>query len=262
MTGTLAAAAAAGSGTSALDVVIIVVAVAIGAFIKGATGGGLPQVAIPVMAPFLGVEHAVVIMAIPGIVANGWLVVSHRAEYPRTRDLRSLVVTSIVGAVVGTFALKSLDGRALSAALVVVIVAYVVVALAHPGFHLPTRLTRLTSPPVGLVAGGLQGSTGISGPLLTTYLHGFQLLPRAYVFSLAVLFGVGAVVQAITLGFVGLYTGSRLIESLLLLVPIALTQPIGSWAATKLSRVTFQRVTLVLVAASAVSLAHNVVTGG
>lgn len=261
MTGAAAAAASSG-GTSALDVVIIVVAIAVGAVIKGATGGGLPQIAIPVMAPFIGVEHAVVIMALPGLVSNAWLAYHHREEYPRTRDLPSLVSLSIVGAVVGTVALKSLDARALSAVLVVVIVAYVVVVLVHPGFHLPARVTRVTSPPVGLVGGVLQGSTGISGPLFTTYLHGFQLLPKAYIYSLAVLFGVGAVVQAVTLAAVGLYSGTRLVESLLILLPIAAFQPIGSWASTRLSRTTFQRVTLVLVAASAVSLAHNVVTGG
>jgi uncharacterized membrane protein YfcA len=249
------------NGTSPLDLVVIVTAIAVGAFIKGATGGGLPQVAIPVMAPFLGVEHAVVLMAIPGIVSNAWLVRSHRAEARHTRDLPSLVGTSIVGAVVGTVALKSLDGRALSAVLVVVIVAYIVIVLVHPGFHLPARLTRVTSPPVGLVAGGLQGSTGISGPLLTTYLHGYQLPPRAYVFSLSVLFCVGAVVQTVTLAAVGLYTGTRFVESLLTLIPIALFLPAGSWAAKRLSRTTFQRVTLVLVAASAVSLLRNVIAG-
>jgi uncharacterized membrane protein YfcA len=246
------------NGTSPLDLVVIVIAIAVGAFIKGATGGGLPQVAIPVMAPFLGVEHAVVLMAIPGIVSNAWLVRTHRNEATHTRDLPTLVGTCIVGAVIGTIALKSLDGRALSAALVVVIAAYIVIVLVHPGFHLPARLTRVTSPPVGLVAGGMQGSTGISGPLLTTYLHGYQLPPRAYVFSLAVLFCVGAVVQTITLAAVGLYTGTRFIESLLTLIPIALFLPAGSWAAKRLSRTTFQRVTLVLVAASAVSLLRDV----
>jgi uncharacterized membrane protein YfcA len=247
--------------TSLLDLVVIVVAIAVGAFIKGATGGGLPQVAIPVMAPFLGVEHAVVLMAIPGIISNAWLVRTHRAEVVHTRDLPSLVSTGIVGAVIGTVALKSLDGRALAAVLVVVIVAYIVIVLVHPGFRLPPRVTRFASPPVGFGGGILQGSTGISGPLLTTYMHGYRLPPRAYVFSLAVLFFVGAVVQTITLAFVGLYTGTWLVESLLTLIPIALFLPIGSWAAKRLSHETFQRVTLVLVAASAVSLLHDVLAG-
>lgn len=247
--------------SNALDLTVIVAAIAVGAFIKGATGGGLPQVAIPVMAPFLGVEHAVVIMAIPGIVSNGWLVWTHRGEASDTRDLPSLLGTSIVGAVVGTVALKSLDGRALSAVLAAVIVCYIVVALAHPGFRIPPRVTRVASPPVGLAAGGLQGSTGISGPLLTTYLHGYQLHPRAYVFSLAALFFVGALVQTATLAAVGLYTGSRFVESLLTLVPIALFLPLGTAAARRLSPATFQRIVLVLVAASAVSLVHDAMSG-
>jgi uncharacterized membrane protein YfcA len=249
------------SGTAALDLTVIVVGIAIGAFIKGATGGGLPQVAIPVMAPFLGVEHAVVLMAIPAIVANGWLVITHRDTATRTRDLPVLLATSMVGAVAGTIALKSINGRWLSAVLAGVIVVYVVVALAHPGFRFPERLTRFASPPVGLVGGGLQGSTGISGPLFTTYLHGFQLAPRVYVFSLAVLFCVGAVVQAITLAVIGLYTAAWLAQSLLALLPIAVFLPIGSAAARRISPDTFQRIVLVLVAASAVSLVHNAVSG-
>ncbi len=250
------------TGTSALDLAVIVAAIAVGAFIKGATGGGLPQVAIPVMAVFLGVERSVVIMAIPGVVANGWLVWTHRDTAPSTRDLPMLVATGVVGAVVGTVLLKTLDGRVLSAVLAAVICGYIAIALLHPDLVIPHRVTRLTSPPVGLAAGGLQGATGISGPLLTTYLHGFGLPPRAYVFSLSVLFFGSAVVQSVTLAAVGLYTGPRLLESLLALVPIALALPLGTRAARRLSPRAFQRVVLVLVAASAVSLIHQALTGG
>jgi uncharacterized protein len=249
-------------GIDAVDLVVIVAAIAVGAFIKGATGGGLPQIAIPVMAVFLGVEHAVVVMAIPGVVANGWLVWSHRAEAPQTRHLPGMLAAGVVGAVAGTMLLHSLDGRILSGVLALVIVGYIVLALTRPGFTIPARVTRVASPPVGLLAGGLQGATGISGPLLTTYLHGFGLAPRAYVFALSTLFFVFSTVQAITLAGVGLYTPTRLLESLLALVPILLALPLGSRAARRLSRATFQRVILVLLAASVVSLLHDTFTGG
>ncbi|MGY1809425.1 sulfite exporter TauE/SafE family protein [Blastococcus sp. SYSU D00669] len=247
---------------SAVDLAVIVVAIAAGAFVKGATGGGLPQIAIPVMAIFLGVEHAVVVMAIPGVVANGWLVWTHRAEAGHTRDLPGMLVAGTVGAVAGTFLLTSLDGRILSGALAVVIIGYITVALLRPGFTIPARVTRVASPPVGLVAGGLQGATGISGPLLTTWLHGFGLPPRAYVFALSSLYFVFAAVQAVTLAAVGLYTPSRLVESLLALLPILPFLPLGSAAARRLSPRTFQRVVLVLLAASVVSLVHDTFTGG
>lgn len=249
------------SGTNAADLAAIVAAISAGAFIKGATGGGLPQLAIPVMAVFIGVERAVVLMAIPGVVSNAFLVWSHRESARDTRDLPALLGTAIVGAVVGTMLLKTLDGRILSAVVAGVIVLYIAIALLHPDFVIPERVTRVLSPPVGLAAGGLQGATGISGPVLTTYLHGFGLRPRAYVFSLATLFCVSAVVQAVTLAAVGLYTQSRLFESLLTLVPIAIALPVGARAARKLSRETFQRVTLVLVAASALSLIHDALSG-
>lgn len=249
-------------GADPLDLAVIVVAIAVGAFIKGATGGGLPQIAIPVMAVFLGVEHAVVIMAVPGMVANGLLVWSHRREAALTRHLPGMLAAGVVGSVVGTMLLKSLDGRVLSAVLAAVIITYIAIAVLRPGFTLPTRVTRVASAPVGLAAGGLQGATGISGPLLSTYLHGFGLPARAYVFSLASLFFVFSTVQAITLAGVGLYTPARLTESLLALLPILLALPLGVRAARHLSARTFQRVVLVLLAGSVVSLVHDAVAAG
>ena len=249
-------------GADPLDLVVIVAAIAVGAFIKGATGGGLPQIAIPVMAVFLGVEHAVVVMAVPGVVANGLLVWSHRREAPGTRHLPVMIGAGVVGAVVGTLLLKSLDGRVLSGVLALVIVVYIVLAVARPGFTLPERVTRVASGPVGLVAGGLQGATGISGPLLTTWLHGFGMAPRAYVLALSSLFFVFSTVQAVTLLGVGLYTPSRLVESLLALLPILVALPLGVRAARRLSAQTFQRVVLVLLASSVVSLVHDTFAGG
>jgi uncharacterized membrane protein YfcA len=247
--------------TSALDVFVIVAAIAVGAFVKGATGGGLPLIAIPVMAVFLGVERSVVVMAIPGVVANTWMIWTHRETVSQTRDLPVLVGTCIVGAVAGTLLLESLPARVLSAILAAVIGAYIVLAILKPGYVFSPRFTRVASPPVGIVAGGMQGATGISGPLLSTYLHGYGLPPRAYVFSLSVLFFVSAFVQVIALAAVGLYTEARLWESALALVPIALALPLGTRAARRLSPLAFQRVVLVLLAASAITLVYNAVGG-
>jgi uncharacterized membrane protein YfcA len=244
-----------------VELAVMVCAIALGAFVKGATGGGLPLIAIPVMAVFVGVERAVVVMAIPGVLANGWMVWTHRESRSQTRDLPVLAGTGLLGAVAGTLLLESLPGGALSAGLAIVIVAYILVAVLNPGLVFSHRVTRFASPPVGLMAGGLQGSTGISGPLLSSYLHAYGLPPRAYVFSLSVLFFVGALVQVVTLAAVGLYTESRLWESLLALVPIALTLPLGARAARRLSARTFRQVVLVLLAASACTLLYDAISG-
>jgi uncharacterized membrane protein YfcA len=238
-------------------IVIIVAAMALGSFVKGATGQGLPPIAIPVMATFIGVEAAVVIMAIPGIVTNTWLIWTHRTNFRRTRDLGVLLATGMVGAVVGTFLLQTLDEDILSLTLAAMIAVYALVYLVHPDLRLPARVTRFTSPPVGLAAGLLQGATGISGPLMSTYLHGYRLDKEVYVLTITTVFQVYALVQAVTLAAVGLYTGNRLALSLLALLPIMAILPLGARLTGRLSRRTFDYMVLSLLVASGLKLVYD-----
>jgi uncharacterized membrane protein YfcA len=239
------------------SILIIVAAMSLGSFVKGVTGQGLPQIAIPVMATFLGVEAAVVIMAIPGVVTNTWLLWNYRARFADTRDLPALLLTGTLGAVTGTVLLDTLDENALSLTLAAMICVYVVVFLAHPQLRLPPRLTRYTSPPVGFVAGVLQGATGISGPLVSTYLHGYRLHKEVYVLSITTVFQVYAVVQVVTLAAVGLYTAERLTLSVLSLLPTMTLLAVGARFTDRLSRRTFDYLVLALLLASAVKLVYD-----
>jgi uncharacterized protein len=244
-----------------MELVVILIAMAVGSFIKGVTGSGLPQIAIPVMATFIGVEPAVVIMAIPGVVTNTWLLVAHRQHRFDTRDLPILLVMGIMGAVLGTWVLKSLDDQVLSLILAVVILFYVAVFLFNPHLSIPPRVTRITSPVVGAVAGILQGATGISGPVLITYLHSFRLSKEAYVFSLTLLFQVYAVVQTVTLAAVGLFTERRLLYAVLALIPILAFLRLGAVVAKRLSARTFDYILLALMIGTAIKLLYDGLTG-
>lgn len=243
------------------DLLIIVVAIALGSFIKGVMGSGLPQIAIPVMAIFLGVERAVVVMAIPGIVSNTWLMWTYRAHLAGSRDLPVLLSTGIVGAVVGTWLLKELDPRILSGVLAAIILTYIVLRSTRPSFALSPSQSRKLSPPVGLAAGTLQGATGISGPLLTTYLHSYRLDPKVYVVSLVTLFQVFAVVQGITMGSLGLFDRSRVVEGMLALLPMMVALPLGARVGRNLSARVFDRWILVLLVGSAAKLIHGAIWG-
>jgi uncharacterized protein len=244
------------------DLLIIVVAIAAGSFVKGVTGSGLPQIAIPVIAVFLGVERAVVLMVVPGIVSNTWLLWTYRRHLSRTRDLPVLLATGTVGAILGTWLLQELDGRILSGVLAAIIVTYVVLRLTRPTFALQPATTRVLSPPVGFAAGTLQGATGISGPLLTTYLHGYRYEAPVFVVSLVLLFQVFAVVQGVALVGVGLLTWPRALEGVVALVPMALALPLGTRVARRLPTERFDRWILVILVASALALLRGAIVGG
>lgn len=245
-----------------MEIVIVVLAMAVGAFIKGVTGSGLPVLAIPVMATFIGVEDAVVIMAIPGVVTNTWLIWEHRAFFRETRDLPVLLATGTTGVVAGVILLRTLDERILSLVLAGIVTVYVATFLLRTDFHLSPGVTRFTAPPVGLVGGVLQGATGISGPLITAYAHAHRLPQRAYVLQVVTMFQVQALVQVIALAVLGLYTARRLGLSLLALVPIMSALPFGSRLSRSLSRRAFDLAVLGLLLLFAGKLVYDAATGG
>ncbi|HZK49994.1 MAG TPA: sulfite exporter TauE/SafE family protein [Actinomycetota bacterium] len=241
-------------------VLIMVVAISLGGLVKGVTGQGLPQIAIPVMATFLGVEAAVVIMTVPGIVTNSWLMWKHRHHFPRTRDLPVLLIGGAIGVVAGTILLDSLDDDVLSLTLAAAIIGYAVIFFTHPSLRLEPGVTRYTSGPVGVAAGMLQGATGASGPLLATYLHGYRLDKQVYVISITTIFQVFALVQAVALLGVGLYTTELFFLSLLSLVPIMLMLGVGVRFTDRISRRTFDLIVLAVLLATALKLIYDGLT--
>lgn len=225
--------------------VVIAVAVAIGAFAKSVTGMGMPLVGIPVIASFLGVETAVVVMAFPTFVTTVWLLWEHRAVASETRELPVLVITGVVGVVVGTAILRVADPRWLALALASIIFVYLALRFVRPDFALSPAITRRISPVVGTAAGLAQGATGISGPVVSTYLHAFRLSPQAYLFSVNTVFLIFAVAQVFTFIATGLYQ-ERVGLTLIALVPVVLVFPLGLALGRRLDPVRFDRAILVL----------------
>jgi uncharacterized protein len=247
---------------SAASLAVIVAAMAIGSLVKGVTGSGLPTIAIPVMASFLGVERAVVIMALPTVVTNSWLLWEHRHQASGARDLPVMLCCGAVGVGVGIWALVQLDPRVLALTLAGLIAAYAVVSLARPSFWVPPSVSRLLSPPMGFGGGILQGATGMAGPIVATYVHGFRLPPSSYVFSITAQFQMFALIQVVAFLTLGMYTPARLVESLLALIPVVLVLPIGIRLARRLDRRRFDLVVLCILVVMGAKLAFDAFAGG
>jgi uncharacterized protein len=242
-------------------VVAILLAVVIGSLAKGVTGSGLPTVAVPVMAGVIGVEAAVVIMALPTVVTNTWLLWEHRGSAKDARHLKRMLASGAVGVGLGVWLLTTLPDRVLSLALAGVIFAYAAFAVVRPEIATPLRVARYLSPPVGFAGGVAQGATGIAGPLVATYVHGFKLAPSAYVFTIAAQFQLFAAVQVAVFVAAGRYTGELFLASLLALVPIVLVLPLGIRLGRRLERRRFERVVLAVLVVMGLKLLFDGLTG-
>ena len=229
------------------SVFIMLVALAAGAVVKGATGMGLPLVALPVLTAFFGLQHAVGLMTIPLIVTNAWQVWRFREE-ARAAQLGFMpwfLVGGVVGIAIGTWALTTLPERILVLALGTILLTYVVLRLAAPHWSLSLQLAKRLGPLAGIGGGTLQGATGISAPIGVTFIHSMNLERTAHVFAVSAMFLTFSVVQLPSLWIAGVMRPEWLLQGLLALVPILLFMPLGQWASGKLSRKAFDRIILI-----------------
>jgi uncharacterized membrane protein YfcA len=210
----------------------VALAVVAGSAVKAVTGMGLPPVALPVLAMFVGVEDAVVIMALPTVVTNGALVTGnweHRRENP---VLGRMVALSAAGGIAGAWLLTNLDERAIAFAMGALVLAYVATRMRRNGAALSIARARRWSTPVAVGGGVLQGATGLSGPLFGSFLHAQALRPPVFVFSIASLFQFSALAQLVTLAALGRYDGHLLalssLASALALAVVLVVRPFAA----------------------------------
>jgi len=226
------------------NLALVVAALSIGSFAKGVTGIGLPIVVIPLLAAFIGVEAAVVILVLPSLASNLWLIWIHRRAAPSFRRLGVFLALGLVGAVGGTWLLALSSERLLSLLLALWLGIYLVLLARKVPFRLPEH--PALAPAFGLAAGALQGATGISAPIIAPYLTGIGLVKESFVFAITLAFTVFAFAQLVATVHYGLLTPTRLAESAAALAPVALFLPLGIRVGRRLSRRGFERALFLL----------------
>jgi uncharacterized membrane protein YfcA len=222
-------------------------ALAGGAIVKGATGMGLPLVALPVLAAAFGLQHAIGLMVIPLIVTNAWQVWRFRREAGSDAMgfLPPFLAAGVAGMVIGTWALTTLPERLLILGLGVMLLAYVALKLFKPHIALSAAAARRFGPLAGVGGGMLQGATGVSAPIGVTFIHAMNLGRDPHVFAASAMFLTYSVTQLPALWLLGVMQPEWLLQGVLALVPILAFMPIGQAIAGKLSRKAFDWLILV-----------------
>ncbi len=227
---------------------VIAAALSVGALVKGATGMGLPLVALPFMTTFFGLQHSIAILTLPIIYTNVWQVWRHRDQWngPRMAFMPLFLIGGFIGIIVGTMLLTSLPERLLVLVLGVILIAYVALRLIAPQLSVGPVMAQRAGPIAGLGAGLLQGATGISAPIGVTFIHAMALERAALIFAVSAMFLLFAFTQLGSLSVAGVMTWPHLLESIVALIPIFIFLPLGQRLTEKLSREAFDRVLLTL----------------
>lgn len=239
--------------------VAILIALSLGGILKGATGAGVPVIAVPVIAAFVDVRFAVLVMIVPNIITNIRQLWGFRDDRLEGSFAVKYAVAGAVGALIGTGFLVVLPDEALSAMLAAIVFAYIGLRLARPSFRVSMETAIRFVIPVGIFGGLFQGAAGISAPVSVTFLNAIRLDRKPFIFTISAFFvGMGAVQLPATL-IAGLMTLPILGLSVLALIPVFASMPLGDWLGRKASPQVFDRVILVFLTLLALRLASQLV---
>ncbi len=237
------------------ETVLVIVVIAVAYSIKGVAGMGGPLLAVPVIASITSVEHAVVVLSLGNLVANGSLLWEHRGGAKGTGFVMiPFLLVGTAATIAGTWLLTEVDDRILSVVIALVIVGYIWRYLADPDFSLERETARRMAAPMGLIGGGLLGATGTAGPLIATYLHAIRLGRSSFVHMMSLTFQVFGVIQLVTLIVLGAFTPERTEQALWAIVPITVWTAVGIRIGRRLDQRAFELVVLALLGFAAVRL--------
>ena len=225
---------------------VIFAAIGVGSLVKGMTGFGLPLIAVPFMAPFIGLDHALAVMVLPSLLSNVWIMTAQRAHNPGWARFIPLMAASLLTIGLGTWVLVRVPERFLLMFMAFWLLAYLVWHFFRRGKDLSLKSQKVLGPIIGVMAGFTQGTTGITTPFVVTYLHALKLKPQAYVYANAIVYQVFWIVHGAFLWWFGLFDLGRLWEGVLALIPMAIFLPIGIHFTGRLKHSLFDRIIIVL----------------
>ena len=243
-------------------IVVALIAATFGAaFVNGMIAFGFALLVVNALAAVLGAKDGIVVLSLLTPLVSGlqiWRYRVHRDTAPR---YRTLVVTAVLGTILGARILVFLPGFVISLALGLFTAFDVLIELRGRGARLASGTERRLAPLAGFVGGVTNGTLGAAGPVLGSYLIAIGLRGAEFAFAISVVFFSMSVVRTAVLAGLGQYTTSILLLGLLLLVPSVVGQRVGFWLRGRLPAATVERAVLVVLLLASLNLLYRGVQG-
>lgn len=241
------------------EIAIIIAVAIVAAFVKAITGAGFPMLVVPILVLFIDIADAIVVVAIPNVTMNGSIFWSLRHERRESPTLPRFLVATSVGAVVGSVLLLVLSENVLRLGLVAIIVLFVANRMSNRRFTLTAEQGLRLSPVAGAVSGMVFGATAISGPLVTPWFLSQNLRRDVYLMSIAAAFTLAGVAQVLFFLVQGSFTTNFVLGGLGLVAVSSAMLPLGARLRDRLDIETFERLVILLLVISAISLLASVI---
>lgn len=243
-----------------VELAIIFACLAAGGILKGATGAGAPILAVPALAMIFNVKFAVVVMLMPNLLTNIWQGWHFRQHRLPASFVWSFAGAGAAGVLVGTLILAFFSQELLSILVAGAVFLYIGLRLGRRDWKIAYALAKKLSLPAGLAAGMLQGASGISAPVSISFLNAMRLERPIFISTISIFFAVITALQIAALSYLGIFNVHDAFISLAAMLPILAFMPVGATLARRLTKESFDRTILILLAILALKLVHDALT--
>jgi len=169
-------------------------AMACGGVIKGVLGIGTPLLTVPMMALVLPVHEAVVIMAIPVVVANLWQAYDAERPLETVRRFWPALTALLAGTWLGVWILSGIQEKVLLTVVGIMVICVTLIQGSRRKILIPDRFEK----PAGIAfcgsAGLIGGLSSMFGPMMILYLVSLPALEKSQFVNTISFLYVGAVV--------------------------------------------------------------------
>ncbi|HEU0215496.1 MAG TPA: sulfite exporter TauE/SafE family protein [Stellaceae bacterium] len=225
-----------------------------GGLVKGVTGVGLPLVLVPLATQFVHVPVAVELVSVSMVVTNIQQSLEGGGTPRALRLLWPIMVPLVVGAVIGTHLLITINRQRLNLIIGISFLALAVLLLCLPRLRIAGCAARWGGPFVGFGAGLLGGMSAIFGPPMIAFMVSTGVTPNTFVKHMALLALTASVTMLLVLGGSGAMSGGDFLMSAAAMIPIQLGMPLGRWLRGYIKPNWFRVLVLVVLAASGLDM--------
>jgi uncharacterized membrane protein YfcA len=231
---------------SMLPLAMLVTAVfALGGFVKGVIGLGLPTITMGVLSIAMPPAQAAALLVVPSLLTNVWQV-GGRGFVSLCGRLAPLLVGICAGVWLGAGWLAGSGAAAseASGALGVALVVYAVLGLLHWRPVVRPRQESWLAPLVGVATGVVTAATGVFVIPAVPYIHALGLARDELVRALGLAFLVATVALGLALRGHGALPAELVGASLLALLPALAGMALGQVVRQRVAAEPFRRVFL------------------
>ncbi len=214
---------------------------ALGGFVKGVVGLGLPTIAMGLLSVLMLPAQAAALLVVPSLVTNLWQI-GGPGLVALLKRLATLLLGVCAGAWIGAGWLTGSGSSLATLGLGLALIAYAALGLLKWRLHVKPAHEPWLAPWVGLATGLVTAATGVFVIPAVPYLQALGLQKEELVRALGISFLVSTIALGVVLGSSGALQATALAGSALALLPALAGMGVGQWLRLRVQPDTFKTI--------------------